>query len=259
MDFTSAIEETSEEGRPSAGTYRPGYEMAAERIMAYIGEAQLPTGARLPTERELSEELGISRSVTREAVKILSAVGQLSVEKGRGIYVADPGSPAWAGALQAPRPSDPEQIRSLFELRRSLETLAVRLACERATPVQVRALSTAADASGAAARANDVADFRIADDQFHRRIAVAANNEYLVTTFGWLQQLHQQMSTLALDGIAAGPLVDAAQQHARIASAVKAGDAGLAVRLVSEHIDRTQHQVERIIRERIFKKPQAPR
>ncbi|MGW8881875.1 FadR/GntR family transcriptional regulator, partial [Streptomyces mirabilis] len=68
--------------------YRPGYEVAAERILEYLVLAGLGPGARLPTEQDLADRVGMSRTVVREAVKILSALGRLSVHKGRGIYVA---------------------------------------------------------------------------------------------------------------------------------------------------------------------------
>lgn len=237
--------------------YRPGYQIAAERIVAYIAEERLAPGARLPTEKDLSAVLGISRSVVREAVKILSAVGRLSVEKGRGIYVADARDPLWIDTLPGSPPSDPEQIHSLFEMRQALEPLAARLACERATPAQVRAISAAAGQTVAAAEAGDLASFRAADEQFHRSIAAAARNEYLITTLGWVQQLHRQMSLMALDSSAPGPLAAAADQHARIAAAVESGDADAAAELVMKHIENTQRQVQLYIRERIFREPPA--
>lgn len=77
------------------GGYRPGYEIAAELILEYIVREQLPPGARLPTEKELADEIRMSKTVVREAVKILSALGRLSVHKGRGIYVAEPDASPW--------------------------------------------------------------------------------------------------------------------------------------------------------------------
>jgi len=246
------VDSPEEPDDPVDVSYRPGYQIAAERILAYVADHQLAAGARLPTEKDLSSVLGISRSVVREAVKILSAVGRLSVEKGRGIYVADAGNPMWIQSLPGSQPSDPEQIQALFEIRRALETFAVRLACERATPAQVRQISTIAAESAAAASADDPGAFRVADEQFHRQIASAAQNEYLLSTLTWVQQLHRQMWVLALKSSVPGPMIAAARQHAEIAAAVQTGDAAVAARLVSEHVENTQRQVQRAIRERIF-------
>ena len=71
------------------GPYRPGYELLAEQILQLIGELALAPGDRMPTEAELSQRLGASRTMVREAVKILSAIGRVRAHKGRGLYVAD--------------------------------------------------------------------------------------------------------------------------------------------------------------------------
>src|SRR5437870_4262543 len=75
--------------RAEPGGYRPGYEVVAEQIMQLIAEWEMSPGDRMPTEKELAARLGASRTVVREAVKILSATGRVSAQKGRGLYVAD--------------------------------------------------------------------------------------------------------------------------------------------------------------------------
>jgi len=76
-------------GHEISGTYRPRYELVAEQILQLIGELALQPGERMPTENHLASRLGASRTVVREAVKILSATGRVSAQKGRGLYVAD--------------------------------------------------------------------------------------------------------------------------------------------------------------------------
>src|SRR5579863_8485839 len=76
-------------GHGPSGAYRPRYEVVAGQILDLIGELALNPGERLPTENELASRLGTSRSVVRDAVKILSASGRVSAQKGRGLYVAD--------------------------------------------------------------------------------------------------------------------------------------------------------------------------
>src|SRR5690242_18849855 len=71
--------------------YRPGYEVVAERIVQLIADLELSPGDRMPTENALASDLGVSRTVVRDAVKILSATGRVSAHKGRGLYVADGG------------------------------------------------------------------------------------------------------------------------------------------------------------------------
>src|SRR5436190_21237736 len=122
-------------------SYRPGYELIAERIRQFIAESGLRPGDRMPTENELAAQLGTSRSVVREAVKILSAIGRVRAQKGRGLYVADDdgmlGSSRWGGFFL---PTDLDHVYMLFEFRRVQELAASRLAATRATPAGLRAI-----------------------------------------------------------------------------------------------------------------------
>src|SRR5690348_17916606 len=132
------------DARP-AGPYRPGYEVAAEQILQLIAELRLQPGDRMPTENELAARLGTSRTMVREAVKILSAVGRVRAQKGRGLFVADDegmlGSSRWGGFFL---PTDLDHVYMLFEFRRVQETAAGRLAATRATPGELRTIDTAA-------------------------------------------------------------------------------------------------------------------
>jgi DNA-binding FadR family transcriptional regulator len=105
--------------RAASGAYRPRYELAAEQIRQLIGHLALQPGDRMPTEKELAIRLGTSRTVVRDAVKILSATGQVSVQKGRGLYVAGGegilGASRWGGFFA---PTNLDHIFMLFEFRR---------------------------------------------------------------------------------------------------------------------------------------------
>src|SRR5215472_4947507 len=119
----------------AAGAYRPGYERIAEQILELIARSRLQPGDRMPTENELAAQLGTSRTVVREAIKILSALGRVSAQKGRGLYVADEegmlGARRWEGFFL---PADLDHVYMLFEFRRVQEAEASRLAATRATP-----------------------------------------------------------------------------------------------------------------------------
>src|SRR3954452_853633 len=90
--FSGMVGVTAQDGEGTGGavgSYRPGYELVAERILELIAESELRPGDRMPTENELAALLGNSRTVGCEAVKILSAIGRVSAQKGRGLYVSD--------------------------------------------------------------------------------------------------------------------------------------------------------------------------
>ena len=118
----------------SGERYRPGYELVAERLLQYVADEGLRPGDRLPTERGLAEILHTTRNVTREAVKVLAALGRLSVRKGAGIFVAAP-SGFMAGEMLAHfQPTDLDHVLMLLDFRRLIETETARLAATLATP-----------------------------------------------------------------------------------------------------------------------------
>lgn len=231
--------------------YRPGYEVAAERVLEHLVLAGLEPGDRLPTEQDLADRVGMSRTVVREAVKILSALGRLSVHKGRGIYVAQPDQSSWQQSLTHFLPADLHQVDELFEFRRHLETTTARLAAQRATPAQVKAVREAAHQSTRAAQQGDIDAFSRADDAFHAAIAAATNNSFLTATIDILRRLQHQVTAIGLAGLAGGSLHDAAAQHEAIAHAIATGEPTYAHTLMAHHIDRTTHQFQREIRHRI--------
>ncbi|MYS80592.1 FadR/GntR family transcriptional regulator [Embleya scabrispora] len=235
----------------TARGYRPGYEVAAELILEYVVQAGLRPGDRLPTEKDLADEVRMSRTVVREAVKILSALGRLSVQKGRGIYVAEPEQSSWQQSLANFLPADLRQVDELFEFRRHLETTAANLAAQRATPAQVKAIREAARQSTHAAQQGDIDAFTRADDAFHTGIAAAAANMFFVSTVDAMRRLQQQVMAIGLAGVAGGSLQVAAEQHEAIAEAIAGGETGRAETLMAEHIDMTARQFQQEIWRRV--------
>ncbi|MER7503964.1 FCD domain-containing protein [Nonomuraea pusilla] len=241
-----------------AGSYRPGYEIAAERILEYIVRERLEPGDRLPTEKDLAETVQMSRTIVREAVKILSALGRVSVQKGRGIYIAEPDGALWKESFSHFLPADLRQVDEMFEFRRFVETATTRLAAQRATPAQVKALRQAAQQTADAAADGDIDAFNHADETFHRAIAAAAANTFLSATLESVQRLQRQVSAIGLAGTAGGSLAVAAEQHQAISAAIAAADETQAAHLIGEHIDMTLRQFQQEIRHRLFPTDDSP-
>ncbi|WP_328332922.1 MULTISPECIES: FadR/GntR family transcriptional regulator [unclassified Streptomyces] len=235
----------------AGGAYRPGYEVAAERILEYVVQEGLQPGVRLPTEKDLADEVQMSRTVVREAVKILSAIGRLSVQKGRGIYVAEPEQSSWQASLANFLPADLRQVDELFEFRRHVETTTANLAAQRATPTQVKAVREAAHRSSLAAEQGDIEAFNSADEAFHAGIADAAANMFFASTLDAVRRLQCQATIIGLAGVAGGSLLVAARQHEEIAAAIGSGEPDRAEGLMAEHISMTAQQFQREIWRRV--------
>ncbi|MEY9931531.1 GntR family transcriptional repressor for pyruvate dehydrogenase complex [Catenulispora sp. GP43] len=235
-----------------AANYRPGYELAAEQILEYIVREQLGPGSRLPTEKALAETLGLSRTVVREAVKVLSAVGRLSVQKGRGMFVTEPRGGLFQDAFAQFLPADLRQVDELLEFRRHVETGAATLAAQRATPGLVKAIRQAAASTADAAATGVLRAFIAADNDFHERVAQASANMFFSGAVATIRRVQQQVSTIGLADTAAGSLEVAAEQHIAIAEAIASGEDELARQLMAEHIDVTAHQIQTAIQRRLI-------
>ncbi|UJW31161.1 FadR family transcriptional regulator [Saccharothrix sp. AJ9571] len=233
--------------------YRPGYELVAERILRLIAESELRPGDRMPTENELAARLGTSRSMVREAVKILSAIGRVRAQKGRGLYVADDegmlGSSRWGGFFL---PTDLDHVYMLFEFRRVQETAASRLAATHATPAELRTIAAAAETCRQGHVTGEAALFDRGDEEFHLAIAAASHNQFLVAAVREARRLQHQSNIIGMHGAVGGHAREAIQEHAAILRAIKDGDPDTAAQATATHLDNTLEDYRHEIQRRLF-------
>ena len=147
-----------------------------------IREGALAQGEKLPTEAEIMEEFGVSRTVVREAISRLQAAGLVETRHGVGTFVTGVGeatfriSPDQLGTLQ--------DVIAVLELRIAVETEAAALAAVRRSPDNLQALRDALHAlSSALEEGRDAVG---ADYQFHLEIARATQNQHFVDLMGTL-------------------------------------------------------------------------
>ena len=245
---------TNMEGPRRAATeaYRPGYEVTAERILQFIAESGLRPGDRLPTELELARQLSVSRTVAREAIKILSAIGRVRAHKGRGLYVAD--EPGLLGTVRETQflPADLDHVFMLFEFRRTQEAELSRLAAARATPTELRAIEDAVERCHRAAQREDFDEFHLGDDSFHLGVATASHNPFLRAALETARRLQNQSSILARSGTLDDRVHKAAAEHAAIYQAIREGRPEEAAAAAVLHIDNSLDDYNEEIRRRLF-------
>jgi DNA-binding FadR family transcriptional regulator len=209
------------------------FEETVERLGQAIRLALLPPGSRLPPERELAEQLGISRSTLRQALTALTQTGHLVATRGRfgGTFVAEhpPLTETGGVALEG-------RWRELLDYRVAVETGAAVLAAERAT---AQDLARLAEPVAAMKNATDFPAYRRADVFFHLGLAEAAHAPRLVAA---MTEVQAGMSEL-IGHIAHPPAVleRSNAQHARLVAHLERRDGGRAVRLVREHLEGTEH------------------
>ncbi|AGL16899.1 FadR/GntR family transcriptional regulator [Actinoplanes sp. N902-109] len=151
-------------------------EQVADQLRRRIADGEFPVGALLPTEHELTRELGVSRNSVREGVRSLVHAGLLGARAGYGTYVIATSdlAPALARRLERDRADDVAEVRLV------LEREGARLAAHRATAEQVQALTEALAARRAA---TDGRGYAAADIAFHQLLLAASGNALLAELY----------------------------------------------------------------------------
>ncbi|MBO3748811.1 FadR family transcriptional regulator [Streptosporangiaceae bacterium NEAU-GS5] len=203
------------------------------QLLNYLVSERIGPGDKLPSERALSEYLGLGRSSVREAVKSLHLLGLLDVRQGDGTYLRGTESAVlpqileWGLILGRPRTLD------LIEARHQLEVFVARRAAERITPDGAAQLDACLERMAAAESRGSIEGCIEADIDFHLRLADLAGNMVIADMLRGIRVLlHVWMNKLAMDeGMTAY-----SEQHTLLADAVKAGDPDEAERVMRHHI-----------------------
>lgn len=172
-----------------AGKRRQVAEVVAERIERLVVDGVLKGGQALPSERRLTEKLGVSRSALREGLKLLRARQIIRTEQGRGSFVAQIAQ-VDAGPLVHLFHSQPRTLYDLLEVRALLEGESARLAAIRGTDADFIMIRRRYEEMVAAhERDTDSATHAHLDHAFHLAICEASHNPVLVHTLQSLTDL----------------------------------------------------------------------
>lgn len=149
----------------------------AEAIMSMITiDKRFKPGDKLPNENELSEELSVSRTTLREAIRILVAGDLLEIKRGKGTYVKNVYPDDILNSL-APLASAKVNAADLYEMRLIFEPEAAFLATTRATEVELRKILEMGER--VEQLISEGKDRTVEEQTFHRAIVKAAHNEFL--------------------------------------------------------------------------------
>jgi GntR family transcriptional repressor for pyruvate dehydrogenase complex len=232
---------------------------ASERVAALIHrrivDGVLVAGERLPQERELAAELGVSRSALREAIRTLAGLGVLETRRSSGTYVTalQPGD-LLMGMGMAASVLSAESVTDLAELRRLLEPAAAGLAATRATPEDLARLAALHEEME---RTGDPARFAELDAEFHRVVVAAAGNQVLTAVFTAL--VLGDAWRRMWEGLAGDPVPDRTRRdHADILVALQTGDSALAIAVEQAHTAATFRHLTRQQFPRNVHDPEVP-
>ncbi len=193
---------------------------ALELIKKKIVERRLRPGDKLPTERALAAQLGISRHTVREALKTLQALGVVDIIHGSGIYLKEQDFDFLSFPMQMALGQGKRAIEDLIEARELVEMQVMRLACERATDAQLKELDKFV---GYRTSTEGVEKFRgHYDFEFEGMLGEICGNKYLAA----IQRLTHILWEDALSGFGVSPIDIHVinEEHAAIVGAITARD-----------------------------------
>ncbi len=158
----------------------------AERLRSYIEAGGFSQGARLPAERHLTEQLGMSRTVLRRALEELEREGTIWRHVGKGTFLSDgEGKPAVDGKVELGRQLTPFRM---MRARMVVEPALAREAAVNASGEVLMLMRRALDRMRAATTWNEYEEH---DDRFHRLVAEASDNLLLVSLFDNLNEVRR--------------------------------------------------------------------
>ncbi|MGP8243142.1 MAG: FadR/GntR family transcriptional regulator [Bryobacteraceae bacterium] len=203
-----------------------------EKLVGHVVNGDWKEGDRLPSERELSEQLGIGRASLREALKALELLGMVESRVGDGTFVCPRSDFLSRPLLWAITGADRTELRELMEARTVLEENIAAFAAERATPEELRKIKAAIEEMRA--HVDEPAQSLEADMRFHVAIAEAAHNPILSNADQLVRNLVKQW--ILLKHKIPGEPAKSLRQHERIYDAVVHRDPAGAREAMRKHI-----------------------
>ncbi|MFD7921409.1 FadR/GntR family transcriptional regulator [Streptomyces sp. NPDC059740] len=205
-------------------------EQLAERLRAYVREAGLTVGDRLPAERDIAARLGVSRVSVKQALLILEVQGAIATRQGGGSYLLREGaeSPESVAQLAERRSRLPEAL----EARHALEVKFAQLAAVRRTEADLTVMEEALAAMAAEIEAGGLAEEPTR--RFHEAVYAAAHNRVLAALMDQFAPYvtETRKESLRQPGRPARSLAE----HRALLDAVRAGDPAAAVAAADTHM-----------------------
>lgn len=204
-------------------SYKPLRELVLEAIREAIKNGALQPRERL-MEIQLADELGVSRTPVREALRKLELEGFIVMVPRKGAYVSD---------------LSMKDVADVFEIRAALEGLAGALAAERITEEELETMERLLVEKGEAINLNDIDKLVAVDTRFHEAMYQASRNERLTVI---ISNLREQIQRFRLTSLSVpGRKQDSLKEHRGLLEAIQARDIQLARQLAQEHIENAEN------------------
>ncbi|PSL48453.1 GntR family transcriptional repressor for pyruvate dehydrogenase complex [Salsuginibacillus halophilus] len=218
-----------------------------DEIKKRIKSGEFPVNEKLPSETELAEIFGVSRSPVREALSVLAATGVVESKQGGG---------SWVRPLQITdflekttlEVMTPAEMIQLLETRMILETEAAALAAERATEAERKAMAEAQkDLEKLIDDDEQIGDE--ADFAFHQAVMKGAKNPILLSTFTNISDLYNKAMKISLEinRMIRGKKQQVYDEHNKVYEAIVAGDPEAAREAMHIHLSNSKEKLETLL------------
>ena len=205
--------------------HKPLREMVYEELKLQILTGAIMPGTRM-MEVELADEMGVSRTPIREAIRKLEKEGLVTIEPRKGAY---------ASMIST------EDMVEILEVRQDLEGLAAYFAADRMQPAQLEELKTVSEHYNEAVTSGSMEDMIKYDTRFHRIIVDSCHNKILVQMIEQLQELVLRFRYIYYDNFKRAENMP--EEHAAILGAIERNNPDEAREAADVHIDRLKKLV----------------
>jgi len=213
-------------------------EEIVSQIREQIARGELQAGDRLPSERDMAHQLGVSRPTVREALQVLEHTGFVEILQGSGTYIKDISRQSLSDPLQILIQGSDQRYKEVYEFRNAIEVWAVGLAAQRIEPEELKRLEEIITTMKEKCALKKPVDEL--DANFHLTIARACHNSIYFHVASTILHLYTQVAHIShkelflSDHDQAELLAD----HEAIFKAIKDRDANRAKALMQHHLNR---------------------
>lgn len=220
-------------------------DIVVDNLKELIKSGQIPIDSKLPTEKDICEQLKVGRSTVREAFRVLQAMGFVKMIPGKGAFVAkitDDDQDTIVNWFDKHK----LQISDFMEVRGALETLSIRLAIERAKKKDIRDIESIQNDFICTIEKGDPNKLALLDEAFHSSIVKATHNQLLIA-------IHQKVSdafkayrlkSFAVKGFAVNALIP----HNEILNALKEKNVEKGIQAMTNHIKKSLEDVSKVLK-----------
>jgi GntR family transcriptional regulator, transcriptional repressor for pyruvate dehydrogenase complex len=224
---------------------RRAFEEICERIREQLALGVLKPGDKLPPERDLAQQLGVSRNVLREALRTLEMAGVLRLQKGvkGGAFIREGDTSRMNDVMRDMLSLGTISVRELSEARIHVLDLVVRLACANARQADFEALEANIERTELATAEGRMLDRVECSREFYKLLAMATRNKVIAMIVDSVTEIHMRFvyAKVASSGAATPRL---AEKRRQFLSALRARDILAAARLMRIHLESVQRMLE---------------